>query len=64
VFAYYPDKEWLASSRFLHLGPEELVDAPSSATPPPASKTAIRVVPDDAPRAPVTFFPLRIALMS
>ncbi|MEO6463012.1 MAG: murein L,D-transpeptidase catalytic domain family protein [Candidatus Eisenbacteria bacterium] len=62
VFAFYPDKEWLASSRFLRLTPEEMLDAPNA-----GSTTAPYVatsVPEPGPAAPVTFFPLRIALMS
>jgi hypothetical protein len=62
VFAFYPDKEWLASSRFLQLGPDEMLDAPTgSSTAAPYVATS---APEPGPSSPVTYFPLRIALMS
>jgi L,D-transpeptidase-like protein len=67
VFAYYPDRQWLSSSRFLPRGSERMLDAPpmiAVTTPAPLPASMSINVPDEAPRAPVTYFPLRVALMS
>jgi hypothetical protein len=69
VFAYYPDRQWLSSSHFLPRGSERMLDAQpnfavTTPTPAPVPASMSMNVADDAPPAPVTFFPLRVALMS
>ena len=64
IFSFYPDKEWIASSQFLPAGSQEMLDAPMITTPAPVPASMAVLIPDPAPRAPITYFPLRVALMS
>jgi hypothetical protein len=63
VFAYYPDKNWLASSSFLDL---DRVPADTSIPMPAPGTTAVQppslmtmLIPDALPIAPITYYPLR-----
>ena len=69
VFSFYPDREWIANSQFLADGSERLLDSPvvpmvHPETLAPSMAVNVPVTEPVSRPAPVTFWPLRVALMS